>query len=116
MSVNVEDRPKKPWEGSEKPERAPVIIPEGAPIVVSDYVMGPWYIRPVDEEDGELGTLVGPLGGWEHPQEAVDWLMQCGLKDRGGKGDFEWAKPWLGYRFEIIPLRSQSDFIRFCSW
>lgn len=94
-----------------------VVVPDGAPIVVSNYKQGPWYIRPIENApDGDLGSLVGPPGGWENAQDAVDWLMQSGLKDRGGPDDSVPWGPWLGMRFEVLPMRDPPEFIRYCSW
>ena len=104
------------------PEMNPVVIPEGVPITGPNFAHGPFCIlaietdKPGHRDEVDAHHLICPDGGWEIAQEAIDWLMQSGLKERGGKLDFPDSVPWLNMRFEILALRDQSDFIRFCSW
>lgn len=104
------------------PEPLPVVIPEGVPITGPNFGHGPFCIlaietdRPAEDDDVHTHHLICPDGGWETAQQAVNWLMHCGLKERGGKRDLPGSVPWLGMRFEILALRDQPSFMQFCSW
>lgn len=114
MEINM-DPPAEPPPDEPEPEPPKVVIPEGVPLRGPNFAWGPFALL-VTEPHKFAHHIVCPEGGWEFAQQAVDWLMQSGLKERGGKLDLPGSVPWLGMRFEIIALREPNSFLQYCSW